>query len=91
MSADFASMVKSGTTAATIKQVANVLQGHPELTSERIERLLELEELITDEKFSSNQNRVKNREELFELLNIEVEKMDFDTLYKKCLELEKTR
>ncbi len=50
--------------------------------------LLELGELIADEKFSTNQNRVKNREELFELLNIEVEKMDFETLYKKCLDLE---
>jgi len=50
--------------------------------------LLDLGELILDEKFCTNQNRVKNREELFELLNIEVEKMDFDTLYKKCLELE---
>lgn len=50
--------------------------------------LLELGELLTEEKFSSNQNRVKNREELFELLNIEVEKMNFDTLYKKCLDLE---
>ncbi len=45
MSADLASIVKSGTTAATIKEVANVLQGHPELTAERIERLFELEEL----------------------------------------------
>jgi crotonobetainyl-CoA:carnitine CoA-transferase CaiB-like acyl-CoA transferase len=50
--------------------------------------LLDLKELITDEKFNSNPNRVKNREELFELLNIEVEKIDFNTLYKKCLDLE---
>ena len=50
--------------------------------------LLEVTELINEEKFSSNQNRVKNREELYELLNIEVEKMDFDVLYKKCLESE---
>lgn len=50
--------------------------------------LLDVNELINDQKFNSNPNRVKNREELFEILNIEVEKMDFDTLYKKCLELE---
>ncbi len=50
--------------------------------------LLEVTELINEEKFSSNQNRLKNREELYELLNIEVEKMDFDVLYKKCLESE---
>jgi Domain of unknown function (DUF3883) len=45
MSADFASIVKSGTTASTIKKVADVLQGHPELTSEKIAQLLELEVL----------------------------------------------
>jgi len=45
MSADLASIVKSGTTAATIKEVANILKGHPELTAERIERLFELEEM----------------------------------------------
>lgn len=50
--------------------------------------LLEVKEIAENPKFISNQNRVKNREELFELLNIEVEKIDFETLYKKCLELE---
>ncbi len=50
--------------------------------------LLDLKELLIDEKFSSNQNRVKNREELFELINIEVEKMNFNDLYDQCLKNE---
>lgn len=57
MSADFADIVKSGAKAETIKELAiiskdinlesalSILKDHPELTSEKIERLLELEEL----------------------------------------------
>lgn len=50
--------------------------------------LLDLKELVHDEKFNCNPNRVKNRGELYELLNTEVEKMDFDPLYKQCLDKE---
>ena len=50
--------------------------------------LLSVDELTKNEKFNTNQNRVKNREELYELLNIEVEKMSFDTLYEQCLKNE---
>jgi hypothetical protein len=57
MSADFADIVKSGTTAETIRELAtmskdinlesalSILKQHPELTSDKIEQLLELEEL----------------------------------------------
>ncbi len=57
MSADFADIVKSGAKAETIKELANIaknidldsalsiLKEHPELTSKKIEQLLELEEL----------------------------------------------
>lgn len=57
MSADFADIVKSGTKAETIRELASmskdvnlesalsILKEHPELTSERIEQLLEIEEL----------------------------------------------
>lgn len=50
--------------------------------------LLNLQELPSNPKFKTNQERVKNREELFELLNIEVEKMDFRDLYDECLKNE---
>jgi crotonobetainyl-CoA:carnitine CoA-transferase CaiB-like acyl-CoA transferase len=47
--------------------------------------LLELKKLITDEKFGSNQNRVKNRVELFSKIETEIKKISFDGLYQKCL------
>jgi hypothetical protein len=57
MSAEFADIVKSGTSVVTVKEIASlsnkmnlesalsVLNKFPELTSEKIERLLEIEEL----------------------------------------------
>lgn len=50
--------------------------------------LLDLKELIANPKFSSNPERIKNRHDLFELLHAKVEQMDFDPLYKICLEKE---
>ena len=50
--------------------------------------LLGVNELTSNTKFSTNRDRVKNREELFELLNIEVEKIDFNVLYDRCLKNE---
>lgn len=50
--------------------------------------ILGLTEIITNEKFNSNQNRVKNREELYSLLKNKVENLNFDLLYGKCLEKE---
>jgi crotonobetainyl-CoA:carnitine CoA-transferase CaiB-like acyl-CoA transferase len=47
--------------------------------------LLKLEELLTDEKFSTNQNRVKNRTELSDKLETEIKKINFEELYKECL------
>lgn len=47
--------------------------------------LLNVLELVSNSKFKTNQDRVKNRDELYELLNIEVEKMDFYDLYEECL------
>jgi crotonobetainyl-CoA:carnitine CoA-transferase CaiB-like acyl-CoA transferase len=46
------------------------------------------EELITNEKFSTNQHRVTNRSELFQLLTAKIEKLPFDNLFKQCLEKE---
>jgi len=42
MSADFADIVKLGTTAATIKEVANVLKENPELNSVKIQEIANL-------------------------------------------------
>ena len=50
--------------------------------------LLDVNEIAKDEKFNSNQSRIQNRDELYEKLNIEVEKINFDDLYKQCLEKE---
>jgi crotonobetainyl-CoA:carnitine CoA-transferase CaiB-like acyl-CoA transferase len=50
--------------------------------------VLDLPELSTDPKFNSNQNRVKNRNELSARLETEIEKMDFNELYQKCLAIE---
>jgi crotonobetainyl-CoA:carnitine CoA-transferase CaiB-like acyl-CoA transferase len=47
--------------------------------------LLGLKKLISDPKFTTNQNRVKNRNELFMKLKPQVEIINFDELYKKCL------
>jgi crotonobetainyl-CoA:carnitine CoA-transferase CaiB-like acyl-CoA transferase len=45
-------------------------------------------ELSTDPKFNSNQNRVKNRDELSLKLEPQIKKMDFEDLYAKCLAME---
>lgn len=45
-------------------------------------------ELITNEKFSTNQHRVTNRSELFQLLSAKIEKIRFDDLFKQCLQKE---
>ncbi len=47
--------------------------------------LCALSELATDERFSTNQNRVINRIELFELLKTKIETKDFDSIYNFCL------
>lgn len=47
--------------------------------------LCELENLISDEKFNTNQNRVGNREELFKLLKTKIETKSFDAIYNFCL------
>ncbi|HWY12777.1 MAG TPA: CaiB/BaiF CoA-transferase family protein [Bacteroidia bacterium] len=50
--------------------------------------LLDVNEMAKDAKFNSNQSRIQNRDELYEKLNIEVEKINFDDLYKQCLKKE---
>lgn len=50
--------------------------------------LLDLKELAVDPKFSFNQNRVKNRDELFTRLETKLKQMDFQKLYDKCLIME---
>jgi crotonobetainyl-CoA:carnitine CoA-transferase CaiB-like acyl-CoA transferase len=48
--------------------------------------LCELTHLSSDPKFSTNQNRVANREELFKLLKSKLEVLSFNALYKYCLQ-----
>ncbi len=53
---------------------------------ENLSQLLDLNYLSLDERFASNQNRIKNRNELFLLLKSAIEKQSFSNLYKACLE-----
>lgn len=48
--------------------------------------LCELTHLSEHEKFSTNQNRVINRAELFELLKLKIETKSFETIYNYCLQ-----
>lgn len=49
---------------------------------------LKLNELITDSRFETNQDRVNNRDLLFSRLNNEIVKFSFNDLYKACLNLD---
>lgn len=51
-------------------------------------QFLGLEEITNIEKFSSNQQRITNREELFELLNSRITPMSFSSIYDYCLQHE---
>jgi crotonobetainyl-CoA:carnitine CoA-transferase CaiB-like acyl-CoA transferase len=50
--------------------------------------ILDVPTLSAKPEFSSNQNRVKNREKLYELMKQPVKKINFKQLYAKCLEAE---
>ena len=52
---------------------------------ERLCRLLGLTTLFQDQRFSTNQARVKNRVELFALLQTNVREFDHDKLMQKCI------
>lgn len=47
---------------------------------------IELKELASNSKFNSNQNRVENRSELFELLKSKLEALRFEVIYNYCLQ-----
>jgi crotonobetainyl-CoA:carnitine CoA-transferase CaiB-like acyl-CoA transferase len=50
--------------------------------------LLNFHSLATESKFSSNQNRVKNRSELYKLLDTYISKLNYKDLMQACLERE---
>ncbi len=43
-------------------------------------------ELFKEEEYASNQERVKYREKLFQELNVEIKKINFDSLFNNCLQ-----
>jgi len=42
--------------------------------------------IYTNDLYASNQQRVKNRDSLFQILNTEISKIAFDTLFHQCLQ-----
>ena len=47
--------------------------------------ILKLQDLQSNDKFSTNQLRVKNRELLFEVLNAKIKTINFKSIYKNCI------
>jgi crotonobetainyl-CoA:carnitine CoA-transferase CaiB-like acyl-CoA transferase len=50
-------------------------------------KILDTEFLVIDSKYADNLNRVKNRIELYSILQLSFSKMDSNDLYNKCIEM----